>query len=600
MESRNWEKVLKTHIERHSVVVVYDNVLDTFPEPAGREHLLPEIIAGISGTLQLRFMHCDLATGATRADSAIADSQQSAAEVRQPTPAGGARNLPSAINSTPDKPTSWLLTNAQALFDRINEWATEDWRLHEALLSRVRESRGRDRFVLVFPDERHIPHNFLLNVPETVRFRIPRPDHQERLLWVNETPALKEAIERAAATVESTPTERILSFVAATQGLHWKDLETLAREVRAKNVDPMSLVREYRFGERTDYWAKWLGEGGARLSEAERLLTTARDAVLGQPEAVKRALAVLAKACFNLGHIVAPAYRKPRGVMFLVGPTGVGKTMLAKKLAKIIFGDEDKCLIFNMTEYQDAHSQARLIGSPPGYVGYESGGQLTSAVRRQPFSVLLFDEIDKAHTEILPIFMQMIDEGRLTDGRGQDCDFSQTLVIFTSNAGATQLVDGVDLKDGTHVDTASAYADLTKYYRSTLQDRQEFKERPEILNKIGLGNIVPFRHIGNVAHVEGVVKSLIGTTVSTLWDGHKITLDFGDATEPNGRRAQIVSFIAGRADFRNFGMRNLKQVFEIEVLEPLAQALFQRSAEVNRLSFELAPDQQSLRVVPVA
>ncbi|MHB9308697.1 AAA family ATPase, partial [Fusobacterium polymorphum] len=133
--------------------------------------------------------------------------------------------------------------------------------------------------------------------------------------------------------------------------------------------------------------------------------------------------------------------------LFFVGPTGVGKTELAKSLASFIFGDENACIRFDMSEYNHEHSDQRLVGAPPGYVGYEAGGQLTNAVKEKPFCVLLFDEIEKAHGRILDKFLQILEDGRLTDGKGETVYFSETIIIFTSNIGAAEVDSNIEPKE---------------------------------------------------------------------------------------------------------------------------------------------------------
>jgi ATP-dependent Clp protease ATP-binding subunit ClpC len=159
--------------------------------------------------------------------------------------------------------------------------------------------------------------------------------------------------------------------------------------------------------------------------------------VIGQDEAIK----VIARA-MRRSRVGLKGRHRPIGVFLFLGPTGVGKTETAKALAEYLFGTEDALIRFDMSEYMEKHTVSRLVGAPPGYVGYEEGGQLTEKVRRRPYSVLLFDEIEKAHPDVFNIFLQIFDDGRLTDAMGRTVDFSNTIIIMTSNLGARLFVHG--------------------------------------------------------------------------------------------------------------------------------------------------------------
>jgi ATP-dependent Clp protease ATP-binding subunit ClpB len=175
--------------------------------------------------------------------------------------------------------------------------------------------------------------------------------------------------------------------------------------------------------------------------------------------------------------------------LFFAGPTGVGKTELARALTELVFGSEDRYVRFDMTEFAAEHAEARLIGSPPGYVGHGAGGELTNAMRRQPFSLVLFDEIEKAHGRILDKFLQILDDGRLTDGAGATVYFSEAVLVFTSNAGMDELHDGERLSPDTEPEAmeAAVLRGVERYFHERL-------ERPELHNRLG-GNIVVFRYV---------------------------------------------------------------------------------------------------------
>ena len=226
----------------------------------------------------------------------------------------------------------------------------------------------------------------------------------------------------------------------------------------------------------------------------------------------------------------------PQGILFFAGPTGVGKTELAKSLAEVLFGAEDAYIRFDMSEFSAEHSEARLIGAPPGYIGHAAGGELTNAVRERPFSVLLFDEIEKAHPRILDKFLQILDDGRLTDGGGNTVYFSESLIIFTSNIGSSEAI--------------------AHHFTHVLQ-------RPELLSRIG-DNIVVFESISPEVGAQ-LAERYLDAVIETvrLRRGVRLTL----ATP-----ARVV--IAGAAlEQLEFGGRGIASVIENALVNPLSRVL---------------------------
>jgi ATP-dependent Clp protease ATP-binding subunit ClpA len=219
-------------------------------------------------------------------------------------------------------------------------------------------------------------------------------------------------------------------------------IQILKLAQKNKDLSPEQLFNLYRFGEKRSPWEDLSYD---KLCNVKSIL---KKRVIGQDHAIDHVETTIIKASMGLSGIQHSAkMSKPKGVMFFVGPTGVGKTELAKATAEFLFGDENACIRFDMSEYNHEESDQRLIGPPPGYVGFEAGGQLINAVLDRPFSVLLFDEIEKAHPKILDKFLQILEDGRLTDGRGVTAYFSETIIIFTSNIGAGSVDISKDASD---------------------------------------------------------------------------------------------------------------------------------------------------------
>ncbi|MBV9844784.1 MAG: AAA family ATPase, partial [Kutzneria sp.] len=240
---------------------------------------------------------------------------------------------------------------------------------------------------------------------------------------------------------------------------------------------------------------------------------------------------------------------RPIGSFLFLGPTGVGKTELAKTLAAALFDTEDNMVRLDMSEYQERHTVSRLVGAPPGYVGYEEGGQLTEAVRRKPYSVVLFDEIEKAHADVFNTLLQVLDDGRLTDAKGRTVDFRNTVIIMTSNIGSHHLVDGLTASGSvTEVARAKVMAELRGHFR------------PEFLNRVD--DIVLFKPLTE-SEIELIVELMVNDLRSRLAD-RRITLQLTD---------QARRFIAHQGFDPVYGARPLRRFIAREVETRIGRAL---------------------------
>ncbi|WP_051619146.1 AAA family ATPase [[Mycoplasma] collis] len=262
--------------------------------------------------------------------------------------------------------------------------------------------------------------------------------------------------------------------------------------------------------------------------------------------------------------------KKPKGILFFTGPTGTGKTELSKALAEFIFGDQNSLIRFDMSEYNHEHSDQKLIGSPPGYVGYESGGQLTNAIKQKPFSILLFDEIEKAHGKILDKFLQILEDGRLTSSKGELIDFSETFIIFTSNIGVKETLYLAKDKNVDENTIRNKFkSEINKYFKETLG-------RPEILNRIGDKNIIPFNFIMKDEIIKEIIFNQLGKMNKLLKKEKNIVLSQSSEND------LITLFTQVRKGFNHeFGARGLIAEFEKIFIDVLVYFIFNNIEKIK-------------------
>ena len=338
-------------------------------------------------------------------------------------------------------------------------------------------------------------------------------------------------------------------------------LEQIKKRFHKRNADRTVAVTEEDIAGVVSQWTKIpvqkLAESeSARLNKLEQTL---HKRVVGQEEAVS----AVAKA-IKRGRVGLKDPKRPIGSFLFLGPTGVGKTELSKALAEALFGNEDAMLRVDMSEYMEKHSVAKMIGSPPGYVGHDDGGQLSEQVRRHPYSVILFDEIEKAHPDVFNILLQVLDDGHITDSQGRKVDFCNTVIIMTSNAGAQAIIDPKKLGFNAKEDAAGDY----KRMKSNVMNEIKLIFRPEFLNRID--EILVF-HPLDKEQMRKIVSMMCRELARRAKDQLGIKLEIRDS---------VKSHIVETGTDKKYGARPLRRAVQNQLEDKLAEALL--SGEITR------------------
>ena len=384
---------------------------------------------------------------------------------------------------------------------------------------------------------------------------------------------LKEEAEKVKLEMEQAERNYDLSRLSELKygklaGIE-KEIQEQQEKLDATYGNSGLLKQEVTADEIAEIVSKWTGIPVSKLAETEKekilnLENSLKNRVKGQDEAVKAVADTMIRSRAGLKD-----KNRPMGSFIFLGPTGVGKTYLAKSLAYNLFDNEDNVIRIDMSEYMDKFSTTRLIGAPPGYVGYEEGGQLTEAVRTKPYSVILFDEIEKAHPDVFNILLQVLDDGRLTDGQGRMIDFKNTLIIMTSNIGSHLILEDINLKEET---------------KERVLDQLKANFRPEFLNRVD--EIILFKAL-DLASIKDIVRLSLESVQEKVKDRY-IELHF---TEP------VVEYLATNAYDPQYGARPLRRYIQKQLETSLAKMILSnRIKERDKVDVELVNGQIEFKV----
>ncbi|MCD6436276.1 MAG: ATP-dependent chaperone ClpB, partial [Clostridiales bacterium] len=454
------------------------------------------------------------------------------------------RFLPDKAIDLIDEACALIKTELESMPTELDVISRDIMRLEieEAALKKEKDEDSKRRFEEIRKDLAEMKEEFKVKLSQW-KFE------KQSINIINE---LKEEIEKANNDIEVAKRNSDYDKAAQLQYGKLPELEKKLKEVKEKQTisdEKNTFLRESVTAEEiSKIVSRWTGIPVSKLIEGEReklihLEDILHEKVIGQDEAVKLVSDAIMRSRSGIKDIT-----KPIGSFIFLGPTGVGKTELAKTLAKTLFDSEDNIVRIDMSEYMERYSVARLIGAPPGYVGYEEGGQLTEAVRRKPYSVVLFDEIEKAHRDVFNVLLQVLDDGRITDSQGRTVDFKNTIIILTSNIGSEYLIDGIE------------NGEISEYAKNKVMDLLRSNFKPEFLNRID--EIVQFKPLQK-SEIDKILDLLLEDLDSRLKNRH-ITVELSKEAR---------EFIIAEGYDPQYGARPLKRVLQRNVETLLGKAI---------------------------
>lgn len=474
------------------------------------------------------------------------------------------------ITNWSNAPLALVIDFASMLITRQSDLPSQEHQLFTRAFIQSHRARAKpfgqtpkpffNNIIWVIEREGDIPDWLMVNNPRIRHISVSKPSNLERRAVAS---PLLGPLASAKCADDALPTA-VQAFTHETEGMLLLDMASIATLARVEGLELTQIsdaVRRYKIGVTEDPWLKLDRE---KIAAGADFIGRR---VKGQRPAITHMLDIIKKAMTGIGS--SRRGNRPRGVAFLAGPTGVGKTELAKTVTSLLFGDESAYIRFDMSEFSAEHSDQRLLGAPPGYVGYDAGGELTNAIREKPFCVILFDEIEKAHPRVLDKFLQILDDGVLTSGRGERVYFSEALIVFTSNLGIYKTDEHG--QRSLNVSPSEPYKEVQLKVHNEIEKHFRFVlNRPEILNRIG-ENVIVFDYIRPEIAKE-IFSQMIKSSVEEL-RSQEIAISFSEAALESLKGLCL-------SDLTNGG-RGIRNQLEAHFLNPLARELFDRGARAG-------------------